>query len=82
MGDGGITFNFSGGEPGSLASVINQAVGAASVSWENPKGAGEFDQRWAASVADALEKWIVNEWLPAMTSVEPGSVKPVPAEGA
>lgn len=33
--------------------LIGQAVGAGSVCWENPEGAGMFDSTMAAEVADA-----------------------------
>lgn len=33
--------------------LIGQAVGAGSVCWENPAGAGVFDSTMAAEVADA-----------------------------
>jgi len=34
--------------------LIGQAVGAGSVCWENPAGAGVFDSTMAAEVADAV----------------------------
>jgi hypothetical protein len=41
----------------SVESLIYQTVGAASVCWENPGGAGIFDDRKAAETArDALER--------------------------
>jgi hypothetical protein len=37
-----------------LAAIVHQAVGAASVCWEKPQGAGVFDDVKARDVADSL----------------------------
>ena len=36
-----------------IRELIGQAIGAGSVCWENPAGAGVFDSAQAATVADA-----------------------------
>jgi hypothetical protein len=41
-----------------LAALVNQGVGAASACWENLRGAGVFDDRSAAHVADQLQEGI------------------------
>lgn len=47
--------NFNGRlEDVSLAEWIGQAIGAASVCWENPGGAGIFDSAEAARIAESL----------------------------
>lgn len=35
--------------------AIGEAIGAASVCWSNPSGAGTFDSERAAAIADELE---------------------------
>ena len=47
-------FEFDRREPLTLTSAVYQAIGAASVCWENPAGAGVFDSDRAAEVAEAL----------------------------
>lgn len=43
--------------------AIGQAIGAASVCWENLGGAGVFQSTWAAQVADELEGFIRRKLL-------------------
>ena len=43
-----------GDETDPLASAVQQAIGTASMCWEHPAGAGEFDSSQAAWVADGL----------------------------
>ena len=46
-------------EPGStLSEAIRQAVGTASMCWENVAGAGAFDSDKAYWVASGLERWM------------------------
>ena len=40
--------------PERIRSAVYQAVGAASVAWENPGGAGVFDTEKAKRVAESL----------------------------
>ena len=47
-----------------LYDAIGQALGAASMCWENPAGAGVFDSSRAAEIYTALYK-IINEKRPA-----------------
>ena len=53
MNDG---YEFVTEEDGSLtlASAVFQALGAASVCWEKPEGAGIFDSTRAREIGDAL----------------------------
>lgn len=44
--------------PDSATSAITQAVGAASMCWENPGGAGEFQSEQALSVVEGLVAWL------------------------
>lgn len=53
------------GEEATLEEIVGQAIGAASVCWENPAGAGIFDSKRAAIVAQALGQWIKNDWFQA-----------------
>ena len=50
------TFEFQPDEDGSLSpqAAIYQAVGAASMCWEDLSGAGVFDDAQARAIADAL----------------------------
>jgi hypothetical protein len=41
-----------------LWEAIGQAVGAASMCWEHPGGAGVFDADKALWVAQGLERWL------------------------
>lgn len=41
-----------------LRSAIMQALGAASMCWENPEGAGEFLPERAIAIGDALEEFV------------------------
>lgn len=56
----GINFD----DAGDLAQAVQQAVGAASVCWENPGGAGIFDSDRALHVASALISWIYARYVP------------------
>lgn len=47
----------------SLEEAIGQAIGAGSMCWENPAGAGEFDSRRAGEIVRALKDWIEFEWF-------------------
>lgn len=47
-------FAFDRRESLTLTSAVYQAIGAASVCWENPGGAGVFDSDRAAEIAEAL----------------------------
>lgn len=49
-----LKFELRGDEPDPLAAVVGQAVGAASMAWENPAGAGVFDDARASLVVDSL----------------------------
>ena len=44
-----------------LASAVGQAVGSASMCWENPAGAGIFDSDAASRVVTGLVQWIRTE---------------------
>lgn len=41
-----------------LESAVFQALGAASVCWENPGGAGVFESDRAKAIGDELVAWI------------------------
>jgi hypothetical protein len=50
--------------PENLSSAVHQAVGAASMCWENPGGAGQFLSNNATAVARDLIAYIETHYLP------------------
>lgn len=44
----------------SLSSAVHQAIGAASVCWENMEGTGIFQEARAREIADALLRYIAD----------------------
>lgn len=46
-----------------LHEAIGEAVGAASMCWQFPAGAGRFDSDRAAAIVDALEEFIHSKML-------------------
>lgn len=53
-----FTFAVQEGEPLTLAEAVGQAVGAASVCWEDMTGTGVFDEARAREIAAALETFV------------------------
>lgn len=53
-----ILFSGKESDPDTLESVIGQAVGAASVCWENMEGTGVFQDDRARQIVDDVVKWI------------------------
>lgn len=51
-----FTFQVSEGEELTLESAIHQALGAASVCWSTPEGAGVFDSERAAVIGATLTR--------------------------
>lgn len=60
----------SDGEPLTLESAVYQAIGAASVCWENMSGTGIFDDTRARAIAEALLEQIRLEQPLILTSEE------------
>jgi len=60
----GILFDSSPTEPTTLEEVIGQAIGAASVCWETPQGAGVFDSTRAKELLDEVVEWIETNYRP------------------
>jgi hypothetical protein len=61
-----MTFEFTSREPGivpSLREVVFQALGAASVCWDDIEKAGVFQSEKAKEIGDALVAWI-EEYYP------------------
>lgn len=42
-----------------IEELLGVVVGAASMAWENPAGAGVFDTEWASAVVDAARDRLV-----------------------
>lgn len=58
-----ILMDGSESQPKTLTEAVGQALGAASVCWENPGGAGIFDSTRAKQIADELLDGIrTNQW--------------------
>lgn len=65
-----------------LESAVFQTIGAASMCWENPAGAGGFDSEQAGKIAEELLAWIRNRgdrdhaaraddrWIPVSGTIE------------
>jgi len=45
-----------------LNEAVTQAIGAASICWETPEGAGVFDSTMASDIADELNEFIAHYW--------------------
>ena len=57
--ESGGTFEFQAGDqPLNLSDVVFQALGAASVCWENLAGAGVFDSQRAKMIGHEVMRWI------------------------
>lgn len=54
--------------PESLSQAVHEAVGAASVCWENMSGTGVFDDTRAREVAQGLLDYINENYAPRVTS--------------
>ena len=50
----GFSFQTREGEPLTIEEAVGQALGAASVCWENMEGTGVFDDQLAKAIYDAL----------------------------
>lgn len=51
-------FDAGKGEPAELSQAVFLAVGAASMCWEKPEGAGVFESGRAVEVAEQLLEWV------------------------
>lgn len=50
-------------QPDTLLTVIGQAVGAASVCWEDMSGTGEFESQRARVIVDEVITWINEHYV-------------------
>jgi hypothetical protein len=50
-----------------LEQAVGEALGAASMCWETPEGAGVFDSSAASGIADQLVAWIRSRDVPAVS---------------
>lgn len=50
-----------GTPPKTREEAVFMALGAASVAWENPGGAGVFDSTLCKQIGDALLEWLKEE---------------------
>lgn len=57
-----VGFDFS--DVHDLHNAVYQSIGAASVCWENPGGAGVFDSTRAAALGEGLIAWLVEHGFP------------------
>lgn len=62
-----VLFTGSESDPEDLQGVIGQAIGAASMCWENMSGTGIFDSTRARQILDDALNWVTENYVPRHT---------------
>ena len=70
-----ILFKDRDSDPDSLRSVIAEAIGAASVCWENMEGTGIFDEQRATEILEEVVTWVDDHYAPLLEPVTERLVK-------